>query len=305
MATMKDRLAACELLVVTGKGGVGKTAVAAALARLFSEAGRRVLLLEIDPRESAHQMLACPPSGGEAVAVGRRLFLQNLRPRAVLDQLVGEKLKIGFLARRVLASPVYRSFAEGGPGLRELAVLGHALRAVRGSARGVPKVDLVVLDAPATGHGVALLAAPLLVAEVIEGGPIGRLTGEVAALVRDRRRAAIAAVTLAEEMPVSEALELRQMLTERLGREPDLLAVNRLYPKLPSRLTKRPAGKDAALDLWRERRGVNQAELARVAAGWPGARAELPFLALERGPELVAELGRCLEDFFAAPGSGR
>ncbi len=302
---MRDRMAACELLVVTGKGGVGKTAVAAALGGLFAADGKRVLLLEIDPRESAHQMLACPPSGGEAVAVGRRLFLQNLRPRAVLDQLVGEKLKFGFLARRVLASPVYRHFAEGGPGLKELAVLGHALRCVRGSARGVPKVDLVVLDAPATGHGVALLAAPLLVAEVIQGGPIGRLTGEVAALVRDRRRTAVAAVTLAEEMPVTEALELRRMLGERLGREPDLLAVNRLYPRLPAGLAKRPRGEDAALDLWRERRAVNDAELERVAAGWPGPRAELPFLALARGPELVAELGRRLGDLLAAAGAAR
>ncbi len=296
-------MAAGELLVVTGKGGVGKTAVAAALARVFSEGGKRVLLLEIDPRESAHQMLACPPSGGEAVPVGRRLHLQNLRPRAVLDQLVGEKLKFGFLARRVLASPVYRHFAEGGPGLKELAVLGHALRCVRGSARGVPRVDLVVLDAPATGHGVALLAAPLLVAEVIQGGPIGRLTAEVAEMVRDPKRTAVAAVTLAEEMPATEALELREMLRERLGREPDLLAVNRLYPKLPKGLAKRAAGGDAALDLWRERRAVNDAELARVAAGWPGPRAELPFLALERGPELVAELGRRFEDHFAGSGS--
>ncbi len=304
MASMRERLAACELLVVTGKGGVGKTAVAAALARLFSRGGRRVLLLEIDPRESAHQMLACPPSGGEAVEVGGGLFLQNLRPRAVLDQLVGEKLKIRFLAKRVLASPVYRHFAEGGPGLKELAVLGHALRCVRGSARGVPKVDLVVLDAPATGHGVALLAAPLLVAEVIQGGPIGRLTGEVAALVRDRRRTAVAAVTLAEEMPVTEALELRRMLEERLGREPDLLAVNRLYPALSSGLAKRRRGEDPALDLWRERRAVNEAELGRIEAGWPGPRAELPFLPLERGPELVAELGGQFDDFFAESGVG-
>ena len=101
-------------MVVTGKGGVGKTTVAAALGTALAGAGRRTLVLEVDPRENAHRMLGVPPSGGEIVKVRPRLLLQNLRPRAVLDQLVSEQVRIGPVVRRILSSEVYRHFAETG-----------------------------------------------------------------------------------------------------------------------------------------------------------------------------------------------
>jgi Anion-transporting ATPase len=289
-----------RLVVVTGKGGVGKSAVAAALGRALADSGRRVLVLEVDPRETAHEMFAVPPSGGRILEVASRLYVQNVRATQVLDELVAERLRIAALARRVLDSPIYRQFAESGPGLKELAVLGHALRVVSGKAREAPAVDVVVLDAPATGHGLALLAAPLLVAEVIERGPFGRLTREVAALVEDRDRTAVVAVTLAEEMPVSEVLELEAGLEERLGRGADLLVVNALYPPLPPGRAAEPG--DPLFGLWRRRRALNEAELARVAAAWNGPRVELPLLPLERGPRLVAELAYHLR---GAPGGER
>src|SRR5512146_288723 len=174
--TLIERLRGRQLVVVSGKGGVGKTVLSAALAQGLWAGGARVLLLELDPRESLHHLLDVPPSGGEVVQVRPRLFLQHLDPRAVLGDLVRERLPIPVLAKRVVASPIFRHFADGAPGMREIAVLGHALRVVRGEAK--PAVDAVVLDAPATGHGVSLLAAPLLVAEVIERGPIGELTRE-------------------------------------------------------------------------------------------------------------------------------
>lgn len=283
-----------QLVVVTGKGGVGKSAAAAALGRAMADAGRRVLVLEVDPRETAHEMFAVPPSGGRILEVASRLYVQNLRATQVLDELVAERLRIAALARRVLDSPIYRQFAESGPGLKELAVLGHALRLVTGEAREAPAVDIVVLDAPATGHGLALLAAPSLVAEVIERGPFGRLTRQVAALVEDPDRTAVVAVTLAEEMPVSEVLELGGRLEEQLGRGADLLIVNALYPPLPPAQAAEPG--DPLFELWRRRRALNEAELARLAAAWKGPRVELPLLPHARGPRLVAELARRLRE---------
>ena len=281
-------LSSRELIVVTGKGGVGKSAVAAALGTLLAEE-RRVLVLEIDPRENVHQLFGAPPSGGEFVELAPGLHLQNLRPGQVLDQLVAEKLRIKRLADRVLSSPVYRHFAEGAPGLEEMAVLGHALRVLRGLAPRAPDVDLVVLDAPATGHGVSLLAAPLLVAEVIEHGPIGHMTKEVAQLIGDPSRSGVVVVTLAEEMPATEALELRAMMAERLDRRPDLLAVNGLYPPLGAAVPEGAAGR-----LWRQRRELNERELDRLSRDWPEAKVELPLLPLERGPELVERLTESL-----------
>ncbi len=262
-----ERLARRELLVVTGKGGVGKTAVSAALGLALSRAGRRVLVVEADPRENLHQMMGVAPSGGAIVPAGPRLWLQNLKPQQVLDEIVREQVKVPFLAERVLQSAIYRQFAAGAPGLKELAILGHALRLRRGQgALGAPELDLVVLDAPATGHGVALLAAPQLVAGVIRQGPFGRMAGELAELVGDPERSAVVVVTQAEEMPVEEALELRAALGERLGRAPELLVVNGLYPPAPP--VDDGIGDTPLAALWRRRRALNERELARLTAAW-------------------------------------
>jgi anion-transporting ArsA/GET3 family ATPase len=288
-------LARRQLLVVTGKGGVGKSAVSASLGRLLAEAGRRVAVVEVDPRENVHQMLGIAPSGGQIVAAGHGLWVQNLKPRQVVDEIVRERLKVGLLVDRVLRSPIYEPFATGAPGLRELAILGHALRLVRGLTPGAPALDLVILDAPATGHGVRLLKAPQLVAEVIDSGPFGTMAGELAAWIADAERVGIVVVTLAEEMPVDEALELRQALAGEVGREVEALVVNGLYPAVPA-----GAPDDAVTALWRRRRRGQEAELARLADRWPGPRFSLPQLALDRGPALARSLGEIL----AAPPEG-
>lgn len=300
-----------RLVVVTGKGGVGKTAVAAALGSALAAAGRRVLVLEVEPRENAHQMLGLPPSGGEIVeAAAENLHLQNLKPRQVLDEIVRDRVKVGMVARRVLASPIYHQLAEGMPGLKEVAMIHHALAS---TAEG-GGFDVVVLDAPATGHGVTLLAAPLLISEVIDSGPVGQLAGELAAFVADPERCGVVVVTLAEEMPVQEALELAAMLRERIGREPELLVVNGLYPPVADgageagreagagadaaaagggtggRGGPDPSANDDAERLWQLRRRVNERQLARLDRDWPGRRLELPLLPVDRGPDLVAAL---------------
>ncbi len=349
------RLAGFQLLVVTGKGGVGKSAVAASLGRLLARAGRQVLVLEVDPRENLHQMLGVAPSGGAVVAAGGGLWVQNLKPGQVLDDIVRERLKIEMLARRVLASPIYQQFSAGAPGLAELAILGHALRLLRRAGDpAAPRLDLVVLDAPATGHGVRLLTAPRLVADVIHGGPFGALAGELAAFVADPGRCGIVVVTQAEEMPVEEALDLRQALGRQLDRQPELLVVNGLYPPLPAApavpamgaepaaappavvaapavravpgaaaepvVPASPGGAGSAaspaqapgapdagvaspddlLALWRQRRALNEREMARLAAVWEGPRVDLQQLPLERGPALTEALAARLDAGLAA-----
>ena len=277
--------------MVTGKGGVGKSAMAAALGKVLAET-RRVLVLEMDPRENVHQLFGAPPSDGDFVDLGDRLYLQNLKPGEVLDQLVVERLRFGAVARRVLESPIYRRFVEGAPGLEELAILGHALRVVRGLARKAPAVDTVILDAPATGHGLSLLAAPFLVSEVIRSGPIAEMNREVRDWLADPDRVGVLAVTLAEEMPVTESLELADELRRRLGRAPEVLAVNGLYPEVD----RADEVLTDELPLWELRRRVNDAELARLRADWTGPWVEIPLLPIERGPRLCRALAELLSE---------
>jgi anion-transporting ArsA/GET3 family ATPase len=284
-------LAERQLTVVTGKGGVGKTTVAAALARGLAGGGCRVLLLEVDPRESAHHLLEIAPSGGAIVPVAPRLFLQNLRPRQVLDDLVRRQLRLEVLTRRILDSPVYQQFAEGAPGLEELAILGHALQLLEGEVgTDAPVIDQVVLDAPATGHGVSLLAAPRLVSEVIRGGPFGEMAARLAGFVAAPERCGVVVVAMAEEMPVQEAVELLEALDVRLDRRPEVVVVNALYPPVPAAAE----GDPALLDLWRQRRELNERQRRRLVATWSGPCVDLPLLPLDRGGELVTALVRLL-----------
>ena len=120
------------------------------------------------------------------------------------------------------------------------------------------------------------------------------MAGELAALVADAGKCGIVVVTQAEEMPVEEALELRQALRERVQRDPELLVVNGLYPSAPHRV---PGETDNELvSLWRRRRELNERELARLKAGWQGPRVELPQLPLDRGPALLSALSRFFKE---------
>jgi anion-transporting ArsA/GET3 family ATPase len=309
-------IATGRMLVVTGKGGVGKTLVTAALGDALARAGRRVLLIEVDPRESLYQAVGASPSGGEKIRVplntdgeGTRrpaaledrrrpaaemhgaLWLQNLQPRHVIEQMVREHLRIDWLSRRVIANSVFQHFIDSAPGLKELAVLAYAMRALdRKPDAPPPDVDTIVLDAPATGHGVALLAAPQVVATVIEQEPFGRMAREMTAFVADPNRLGIIVVTKAEEVPALEARELFTMLDDRVHRSPELLVVNGLYPPLPSHLPGLSAH-TSVLRNWARHRQTNDRELAGLVAACDVPIAELPLLPINAGPRLAAALG--------------
>jgi anion-transporting ArsA/GET3 family ATPase len=288
------RLADLQLLVVTGKGGVGKSTVTAVLGRLLAARGRRTLLMEVDPRENLHHLLEVEPSGGEVVQASPRLWVQHVEPRTILDDLVREKLKVGVLVNRVLSSPIHRHFTEGAPGLKETAVFGRCLRLLRGhTPRGLPRPDVIILDAPATGHGVSWLAAPELVASVISSGPIGQMAEEIAAFLADAAASGALVVTTAEEMPVTETLELIDGLEDRLRRPPEAVVVNAIYPPVPA--DAEPDPEDVHDGLWRQRRQLAEEELERLRGAWTGPLLHLPLLPLDPGAALVGALGRQLQ----------
>ena len=153
----------------------------------------------------------------------------------------------------------------------------------------------MILDAPATGHGLSMLTAPQVVSDVIKEGPFGHMAGELATFVGDPGRTGIVVVTMAEEMPAQEALELRGAVVARLGREPDLLLVNALYPGVP--LGRAVADDPTGLaHLWLRRRAINDRELAGLRARWSGPFVELPYLPVDRGPSLPDALEPVLRD---------
>lgn len=291
-------LESAKLIVVMGKGGVGKSVVAAALGRLAASAGREVLLVEVDPRENLHQLLDVPPSDGEIVQAGPSLRLQHMHPRQVLDDLVAERLKFGPLARRVLASPVHQHFAEGAPGLKESAVLGRILRMLDGhTPKEVTAPDLVILDSPASGHGVPFLAAPGLISSVIDSGPIGQMAEDIDEMISDPERTSFVVVSLAEEMPVQETVELIDTMSTTLERSPSMVIVNGIYPlgtsdELPTEVDPAAAAADA---LWRARAEINSEQLERLRHTWLGPLFQVPLFAVDRGPVLIELISQTIE----------
>jgi anion-transporting ArsA/GET3 family ATPase len=223
-----DELLARRLILLSGKGGVGKSVVGLALALAARARGKRVLLVEVDTPLEAARRLGGPPSRGHETEVRPGLFTVNLDPSVVMDEYVRHVVPLDVLARRILSSPLYHRFFAAAPGLRELMVLGKIMvleDARRGLSRR-PAWDLIIVDAPATGHGLAFLKVPLAASRAIPVGPVGRNARRVLKLIRDPSRAALVVVALPEEMAIVEALQFHELATRELGITPAAVVLN-------------------------------------------------------------------------------
>lgn len=223
-----DDLLSRRLVVLTGKGGVGKSVVGAALAVAARERGKRVLLVEVAAPVEAALLLGGPPSKGRETEALPGLFTVNLDPAAVMDEYVRHVVKLEWLARRILDSPVYRRFFAAAPGLKELMVLGKimVLEEARARLSQRPQWDLVVVDAPATGHGLAFLKVPLAASAAVPVGPVGHNARRVLAMLRDPGRTALVVVAIPEEMAVVEAVQFHRLAAGEIGMEPAAIVLN-------------------------------------------------------------------------------
>jgi anion-transporting ArsA/GET3 family ATPase len=217
-----------RLVILSGKGGVGKSVVGTALALAARARGKRILFIEIDAALPASRYLGEAPVGGREKEVRPGLFMANLVPGEVMDEYVRETVRVDVLARRVLGSPVYRRFFAAAPGLPELMVLGKimVLEEEKIGWPRRPKYDLIVVDAPATGHGLAFLRVPLVASNAVPVGPVGANARRILSLLRDAKKTALAIVAIPEEMAVVEALELHAMTRKELGIEARALVLN-------------------------------------------------------------------------------
>jgi len=223
-----DDLLQRRLVILSGKGGVGKSVVGTALAMAARARGKRILFIEVDAPLPASRYLGEAPVGGHEVEVRPGLSMLNLVPSQVMDEYVREMVRVDVLARKVLGSPIYRRFFAAAPGLPELMVLGKimVLEEERVGWPRRPKYDLIVVDAPATGHGLAFLRVPLVASNAVPVGPVGHNARRILSMLRDRRRTALAIVALPEEMAVVEALEFHHITRDELGIEARAFILN-------------------------------------------------------------------------------
>ena len=253
-----------RLVFVTGKGGTGKTTVAAALGLAAARAGKRTLIAEVAEQERIGAAFGKAEVGHAETELAPGLFAFSVDPLEARQEWVGYQLPSRTLAGVLNQSRIFGYLAAAAPGLTELITIGKVweLAQLERKKKGAAAYDLVLVDSPATGHGLAMLRAPSTIGDIARVGPIHRQAYLIHDFISDPALTAALAVALPEEMPVAETVDLEQRLDQEMGMKLASIVVNGLYPE---RFSREEAARLAALD----------------GGGTPGARAALEAALLE------------------------
>jgi anion-transporting ArsA/GET3 family ATPase len=273
-----------RLVVVTGKGGVGKTTVAAALGLLAARRGRRTVVCEVAQQERLAGLFGAHEVGHDEPELAPGLFAVSVEPERAMHEWLRYQLRSGALAGLLGHSRLFHYLTAAAPGVTELVTMGKVwdLAQPQRRTRG-GRFDMVIMDAPATGHALALLRAPHTYANVARVGPIGRQATQIDAFLRDRSATGVLSVALPEEMPVNETVDLERRLGE-FGMSVDQIVVNGVLPQRFTaadvrRLRAVSDGSSVQAALTEHRRASGQQEqLERLRGEARAAVATLPYL---------------------------
>jgi anion-transporting ArsA/GET3 family ATPase len=223
MSTLLD----LKLVFVTGKGGVGKTTVASALALFASSLGKRVLICEVDAKGDVAGFYETQPTGFSEREILPGLFAMTMDTDASLREYLKLQLRVPIVGRIGPLAKAFDFVATAGPGVREILTVGKLCYEVREG-----HYDLVVVDAPASGHIVGQLAAPQAINRLVKVGLIRSQTDWMLELLSDPLITGVIAVSTPEEMPVNETIELAVRVKEETTVQLSAVVVNRVLPEL-------------------------------------------------------------------------
>jgi anion-transporting ArsA/GET3 family ATPase len=305
-----------RLIFVTGKGGVGKSTVSIALGLLAARRGLRCIVAELASQERIQRTFDQEGEHFREVELEPGLFTISIDPQHAMEEYL--RVKAGALGNALSASRMFQAFAMATPGMRELLSIGKVweLAQLQRRTRGAAPYDLVIVDAPATGHGVAILRTPRTFADIARVGPIASQGRTIATTIADRSFTGVIAVSTPEEMPVNETIAMREAL-EREKLPLDAVILNAVYreqftPEQAKQLA--AALEHAETPLARAALGAalseqarataQRVQSARLTAGLGIEPIELPFLpAGELGRGELATLAASLESAFASGGA--
>jgi anion-transporting ArsA/GET3 family ATPase len=272
MSTLADK----RFVLVTGKGGVGKTTVCAAEALALAAKGKRVLVAMCNAKERLSVMLGVPSIGSDVVPVADGVWAVNMSPDKALEEYGILVLHSRALYKTLFDNRYVRSFLRAVPGMQEWSMLGKAWwHTTETFPDGTARFDVVILDAPATGHGLDMLRVPKVIMGVVPAGLLRRDAERAWTLFQDREACAIVLVTLPEEMPTTETIELAAALTE-MGLPIGRVVVNAVLPPLFSREERASLEALGPLDV------RSQGDAALMASRDRGARERLQAESLNR-----------------------
>jgi anion-transporting ArsA/GET3 family ATPase len=216
-----------KLVFVTGKGGVGKTTVASALALFASQRGKKVLICEVDARGDVAGFYEAPPTGFQEKEILPGLFAMTMDTEASLREYLKLQLRIPVVGRIGPLAKAFDFVATAAPGVREILTVGKPVYEVRER-----NYDLVVVDAPSSGHIIGLLAAPQAINNLVKVGLIRSQTDWLLEILSDPQVTGLVAVCTPEEMPVNETVELAARVREETTVQLSAVVVNRVLPEL-------------------------------------------------------------------------
>jgi anion-transporting ArsA/GET3 family ATPase len=216
-----------KLVFVTGKGGVGKTTVASALALFASQRGKKVLICEVDARGDVAGFYEAPPTGFNQKEILPGLFAMTMDTEASLREYLKLQLRIPVVGRIGPLAKAFDFVATAAPGVREILTVGKPVYEVRER-----NYDLVVVDAPSSGHIIGLLAAPQAINNLVKVGLIRSQTDWLLEILSDPQVTGMVAVCTPEEMPVNETVELAARVHEETTVQLSAVVVNRVLPEL-------------------------------------------------------------------------
>jgi len=300
-----------RLILVLGKGGVGRSTVAAAIASACARRGRRTLLYQSNAADRHGPYFGKASLTPALSELSRNLWGVNTTPAEALREYGLMILKFEKVYQMIFENRVTKAFLRAIPGLDDYAILGKAWFHTTEEKRGKPVWDTVVFDMPASGHSLSMLRIPWVIVDTVPEGPLTRDARTVQTLLRDPERTAAVVVTLAEEMPVAEASELCGKLGG-LGITPARVLVNQIVPDhfpLGSPAAKVADALVAAADptpalaamrdhalLSRGRRALADRYLGEIARAIATPHRTLPFLPRAAlGPAEITELAGLVE----------
>ena len=222
-----------RLLFVTGKGGVGKSTVAASLGLAAAARGKRTIVCEIGSQEHTSRLFNRAQVGFNEVQLEDNLWTISIDPDESMREYVLLQLKVRAMRDLLFRSRVFTYLAAATPGLKELVTIGKIweLAQLDRKVKQGRKYDLVIVDAPATGHGIGFLQTPRTFANIARVGPIHAQAQELDRFITDHASTGTAIVSLPEEMPVNETATLERELREEIGVSVDRVYMNALYPE--------------------------------------------------------------------------
>lgn len=221
-----------RLIIVTGKGGVGKTSVSAALALLSAREGKKTLVCEVNTKERVTQLLGRPEVGPEVTSIEDNLWAVNVRPQEAMREYALMILRFESVYSAVFENRLVRYFLRFIPSLQELVLLGKILFHLKEKRPdGSWRFDRIVIDAPATGHALTFLSVPQVIIDTVPPGPMATDAAWMRDFLVDPATTAAVLVSLPEEMPVNETLELYRALQQRVKMTAQLVVLNGFIPE--------------------------------------------------------------------------